>query len=89
MIISRKAFFSIALVVLCAQSAFPDVKNADKAGSWYPADKAQLSKMLDGYLKKAVPKEVEGNVILRNNTMENNNIDITIDPGYPSEVIVR
>ncbi len=41
------------------------------------------------FLNNSRYEEEEGKkVILRNNTMENNDIDISIDPGYPSEVIV-
>jgi len=43
--------------------AFAETKNADLAGSWYPASKEALMTMLDGFLKKAYPEKVDGKII--------------------------
>lgn len=39
-----------------------DVKNADLAGSWYPASGTQLRSELQGYLDKAKPEKIDGHV---------------------------
>jgi hypothetical protein len=39
------------------------VREAAVAGSWYPDDRRELEKLLDGYLDQAKPPAVKGNVI--------------------------
>jgi len=53
----------LAIVLFTAVLAFAEVKQADKAGSWYPGTKAELSAMIKGYLSNAHPPEAKGEVI--------------------------
>lgn len=39
-----------------------DVKQSDLAGSWYPASKQELTKLLQGYLNSANPEKIEGRI---------------------------
>ncbi|MFH1710185.1 MAG: AmmeMemoRadiSam system protein B [bacterium] len=39
-----------------------DVKTPDLAGSWYPESKAELTKLLRGYLDSVDPEKVEGRI---------------------------
>jgi len=39
-----------------------DVKEADLAGSWYPADKTELAVLLEGYLDRASPEKIDGDI---------------------------
>ena len=48
----------IGLIYIVA-SASTQTKEADLAGSWYPADSKELSAMLDKYLDAASPPEIE------------------------------
>ncbi|MFH1848280.1 MAG: AmmeMemoRadiSam system protein B, partial [Candidatus Omnitrophota bacterium] len=54
----------IAIFILCAASAVyaADVKEADLAGLWYPADTEELSGMLTSYIDQANPPEVGGDI---------------------------
>jgi len=40
-----------------------DIKKADLADKWYPADKDQLSTLLNGYLEEALVAEPEGRIL--------------------------
>jgi len=56
-------FILITAILFLALPAFAaDVKVADLAGSWYPADKTELSALIEGYLDAAGPEKVDGNV---------------------------
>lgn len=57
-----KKFIIFSVIFLAAAAFAADVKEADLAGSWYPADKAELAGMLNGYLKAANPPKVEGDI---------------------------
>jgi len=52
---------SSLLIVYTAYAA--EVKEADLAGSWYPASKAQLENLLKSYLDAANPSKVDGNIL--------------------------
>ncbi len=56
----------IILITIIAL-AFPvfaaEIKQADFAGSWYPASKDVLSSVLDSYLKEAKVSEIKGDVV--------------------------
>lgn len=56
----------IILIVILLASAIAvfaaDVKEADLAGSWYPADRAELAALLEGYLDNADPEKIEGQI---------------------------
>ena len=52
----------IGLIYIVA-SASTQTKEADLAGSWYPADSKELSAMLDKYLDAASPPEIEGKAV--------------------------
>jgi len=41
-----------------------EVKEADLAGSWYPASKAQLENQLKGYLDTAKPEKIYGKILV-------------------------
>lgn len=52
---------SIILIVICATaSCASDVKDADLAGSWYPASQAELGGLLRGYMAQANPEKIDG-----------------------------
>jgi len=51
------------LFALASSSLASDVKDADLAGSWYPASKAQLESQLKTYLDAAKPEKVDGDII--------------------------
>jgi AmmeMemoRadiSam system protein B/AmmeMemoRadiSam system protein A len=56
--------FIIPIIIftsICSYAA--DVKNADLAGSWYPASKTQLENQLKSYLDAANPPKVEGKIL--------------------------
>jgi len=55
--------FLFCAVILFAPMGYPEVKNADKAGSWYPGTRSELSDMLEGYLAQAVPQEIKYRII--------------------------
>ena len=40
----------------------PNLRQASVAGQFYPEDKKELAKMIDGFLDKANPPEIKGNV---------------------------
>ena len=46
---------------LCANAA--EVKEADLAGSWYPASKTELENQLKGYLDAANPPKIDGQIL--------------------------
>lgn len=53
--------FALLACLLVASFAFAgEVKEADLAGSWYPDSKAELTKLLQGYLSGADPEKLEG-----------------------------
>ncbi|MBN1526050.1 MAG: AmmeMemoRadiSam system protein B [Candidatus Omnitrophica bacterium] len=53
----KVAIVITALMFLSSCSFASNVKDADLAGSWYPASKAELSSLLEGYLKAAQPQK--------------------------------
>ena len=53
----KAAILITALLFLSSCSFAGDVKEADLAGSWYPGSKAELSALLEGYLKAAEPEK--------------------------------
>lgn len=55
--------FSFLYLILVMGPSFAQVKQADKAGSWYPASPSELSKMLDTYLEQATPKSIKGDIV--------------------------
>ena len=56
---------SIVFIIIFASvySYAADVKDADLAGSWYPASKTQLESQLKSYLDAANPPKVDGNIL--------------------------
>ena len=50
------------MLLLASLAYAGDVKEADLAGSWYPASKEELSRLLQGYLDKARPEKIDGNI---------------------------
>src|SRR3989338_702730 len=61
---TKRIFVFIMLgVFMTARSHEQDIKESVLAGSWYPASKAQLQAMLDGYMKKASAGEVKGDIL--------------------------
>jgi len=58
--------FSITLMLMTSfysNSSASGVKNADLAGSWYPASKAELETMLKGYVSEATDEKIEGKIL--------------------------
>ncbi|MDI6606209.1 MAG: AmmeMemoRadiSam system protein B, partial [Candidatus Omnitrophota bacterium] len=53
------AFFALRFTFLCFAQ---QVKQPGFAGTFYPADPQELSVMLDGFLEKADPKPVNGDI---------------------------
>lgn len=55
---------TLLAVIICLMSAMPacaaDIKEADLAGSWYPASKAELAALLEQYLSDAHPQKIDG-----------------------------
>jgi len=50
-------------LILHQQLLAEEIKKADLAGSWYPADKKELSDMLRGYINQAYPKQIDGHIL--------------------------
>jgi len=48
------------LLFACSTFAADDIKDADLAGSWYPASKADLQNLIQGYLDAANPSKIDG-----------------------------
>ena len=62
----RRMFFAyliLSALFISAYSYAAEVKEADLAGSWYPASKAQLEAQLKSYLDAANPPKVDGDII--------------------------
>ena len=53
----------IIVLLLAVPAHASDVKDADLAGSWYPASKQELRALLQGYLDKASPQKVDGKLV--------------------------
>jgi len=53
----------ILILLAVSQSHAAEVKEADLAGSWYPASKAQLEDQIKGYLDAANPQKIEGRIL--------------------------
>lgn len=53
---------SASIFAFCAK-AQAEIKKADLAGTWYPADAKELSAMLDGYLDAASAPAVRGRIV--------------------------
>lgn len=51
----------VIFISICSHAA--DVKEADLAGSWYPASKAQLENQLKSYLDSANPEKINGQIL--------------------------
>ena len=62
---AHKKYITISLLITFTLTtfAYAQVKKADLAGTWYPADRLQLLAQLDGYLDKAEPPQVDGKII--------------------------
>ncbi len=58
----KKLIFLIAILALCASCASPEssakVKKSNLAGQWYPADRAELARQVDGLLARPVSGSV-------------------------------
>jgi AmmeMemoRadiSam system protein B/AmmeMemoRadiSam system protein A len=60
----KRTTFLIFLCFFLTNACFAeDVKKADLAGSWYPADPNKLEAMLNGYLNDAKPEKIPPNII--------------------------
>jgi hypothetical protein len=57
-----RLFLILTFLLLTSTVFAMDIKNSDLAGSWYPRDKAQLSKLLEGYLKLARAEKIDGDI---------------------------
>lgn len=56
--------FIISIIIFTSIYSYAaDVKEADLAGSWYPASKTQLENQLKTYLDAANPPKVDGNIL--------------------------
>ena len=60
--IKRMLLGTFAFTLLTA-TAFAEVKEADLAGSWYPASNEKLENQLDSYLENASPPKIDGQVL--------------------------
>ncbi|MDD5681577.1 MAG: AmmeMemoRadiSam system protein B, partial [Candidatus Omnitrophica bacterium] len=60
--IIKKTIIIVFLILMPIIVLAADVKDADLAGSWYPASKDILSSVLDSYLKQAKVEPVNGDV---------------------------
>ena len=58
-----KRLVLIALLFISSLACAADVKDADLAGSWYPSSKEGLANILQGYLDKAHPADVDGKLL--------------------------
>ena len=54
---------SVSLIGVISSHA-AEIKEADLAGSWYPASKTQLEDQLKGYLDDANPEKIEGRILV-------------------------
>jgi len=60
----KKVFYTILFILIIHQPLFAEeIKKADLAGSWYPADKKELSDLLKGYIDQAYPKDIDGRIL--------------------------
>jgi len=57
------AFLLIFTFLISVSSYAAEVKEADLAGSWYPASKAELENQLKSYLDTADPQKIEGQIL--------------------------
>ena len=55
--------FVILFLLFAVLVTASEIKPADLAGSWYPADKEKLSALLDGFLSAAHAQEISGDAI--------------------------
>lgn len=55
-----KSLIILAYLFIASSALAGDVKEADLAGTWYPASKPELTKLLQGYLDAADPEKFEG-----------------------------
>jgi len=62
MLKSSSILLSVALL-LSGTALAAEVKEADLAGSWYPASKTQLESQLKGYLDAAKPEKIDGKIL--------------------------
>lgn len=51
------------ILLLSASGYSQEIKKADLAGSWYPANEKSLSRILDSYLQKAQVPEIQGRIL--------------------------
>ena len=60
----KQALVSFILIFLTSTHSFAaEIKDADLAGSWYPASKTQLESQLKSYLDAAKPEKIKGSII--------------------------
>ncbi len=61
----RRSFIFIIFLIFnfLGREASGEVKEADLAGSWYPASQTKLLKMLNNFLESAQPKQIEGKIL--------------------------
>lgn len=62
MLVVMKRLLFILFLLSTSLAFAVDAKDADLAGSWYPGSKTELQAMLQGYLDKANPKKIDGQV---------------------------
>jgi len=58
-----KSFFLIALAALPSFALGLEIKDADLAGSWYPAESSVLSQQIQEYLDHANPPAIDGEIL--------------------------
>jgi len=59
----KKILICLIVAGMMVSMAFCETKNADLAGSWYPASKEALITMLSGFLKNADTEKLDGKII--------------------------
>ncbi len=58
-----KIILFITTLIFTTSAFAAEVKNADLAGSWYPAGRTELAAMLENYLNTANPGKIDGQVL--------------------------
>ncbi len=59
----QRIIYILILSTLLTSLAYAQTKQADLAGSWYPASSQSLSRMLSGFLEEASLKKIDGEII--------------------------
>jgi hypothetical protein len=57
------SFLLLTILLVISLSYAAEVKEADLAGSWYPASKTELEGQLKSYLDAAKPENIDGNIL--------------------------